>query len=209
MSQSQAYMNQFNNLPPEIYVSIGFILSNTESNVFHQLIREFYDEDIVILSTGNIHVTLLSVGKIYTSTLDSLVTIMENIAERTQPMTCKNGRLIIVEPDTPERIWVRYDSSVWYENLVSAFEDACWKIGTWRFKRDRKGRKSSGKKIAQPHITIAKTREGVLFSSIVPPFELPSAFLSLRLDTLCIFRVEKDSSGNVIHTPLVRKVLEK
>ncbi len=201
-------MNQSTHHPNEIFLSIGFLVSEAHSNEIHTLLEDHDIDPLLIPHTGGHFITLLSLGKIYQSTLQSLITIIENTASRIHPITCKNGRLLVMRPDEPDRLWIRYDSNSWYEKLVEELEESCWKIGTWRFTRDRKGRRASGAKISAPHITIAKTEEGTLLNSIVPPCDITERLSVLRLDTLCIFRRDRIAQGNISHTPLFSLTLK-
>lgn len=141
----------------------------------------------------NLHITLLWLGDVPTSVIPQSIEILENICSKTKPMTLKNGKVMIMKPDKPYMIWIKYMRNKWFDDIVLELEKYFWKIGTWKEKRDRKQRKEAGDKIAEPHITLARTIKGKYIESLLAPFDIEEDRRCIRLDRIALLQSTIDS----------------
>jgi 2'-5' RNA ligase len=125
-----------------------------------------------ITAPEDLHITVLFLGDVMETIIPDVQTIIGNIISRTHPFTLAGGRTLIMRPDEPTMLWMRYERNTSFERLVETMGESFKKIGTWERQLDRKHRKiGSGERVPIPHITLARVKGGRMLESLLPPFE--------------------------------------
>ncbi len=120
----------------------------------------------------DLHITALFLGDVFEQIIPDVKTIIGNIASRARPFALRGGRTLIMRPDEPTMLWIRYDRNQWFERLVADLESSFHRVGTWERKLDRKQRKQGGgDRFPIPHITLARIRGGGMLDTLLPPLE--------------------------------------
>lgn len=150
-----------------------------------------------------IHITALWLGDVPSRITPHLHEILNNVAERSRAFQLVGGRTIIMNPDEPYMLWLRFDRNRWFEELVTDLEDCFWRIGTWKNQRDRKQRRQSGDKYAMPHITLARARGGRLLDSLMPPFDASKDMQQMKCGALSLIQsIHDKKTGETSYTEL-------
>lgn len=133
----------------------------------------------------NLHITALFVGEVDETLVPYIEEIVGNVVERIRPISFTGGREIIMQPDQPTMLWIKFDRSRYYENLVSELRGYFKKIGTWQ-----KGQFKDKTPIA--HITLARIKGGGMLDSLIPPLALSKDLESFTARKMVLYKVVRD-----------------
>ncbi len=152
-------------------------------NISNDLDRNIWN----ITNPLDLHITLLWLGDVPISVIPDVITILENITEETNPLSLNRGKTALMMPHNPYMVWMKFEKNKWFEDIVLSLEKYFWRIGTWKQQRDRKQRKVSGEKVMIPHITLARTKDGIDFDSMICPIEAGNQMEIIKLTKIALY----------------------
>ncbi len=154
----------------------------------------------------NLHLTLLYIGDVEDNLIPYVEEIIENIVSRTRPISFMGGRSLIMQPDEPTMLWLKYDRNKYFENLVNDLEKYFKKIGSWEALKLRRTYKNNNQPI--PHITLAKIRGGGMLDSLLPPIDISNKIESFTSRSIVLYRSNRDQiTGNISYERLKEWVI--
>lgn len=142
-------------------------------------------EDWIPTEEPDLHLTLLFLGETDERARVHIETIIENVVRHQNHFYFRGGRLVVMRPDEPYMIWVRYDEERALTEFVRELEQRFVKIGDWR--PEGHGRYKFGNKAPVPHITLGRMQGGRLADSLISPIVLPPRCRSIHLRSLGLY----------------------
>lgn len=150
----------------------------------------------------DMHLTLLFLGDVPMVAIPYLEEIVGNIAENGQSFGLRGGRVMIMQPDEPYMIWMRFEDDRWFSQLVDDVQRACAKIGTWRPEGSRRTKFSNKTPIA--HITLARMNGGRLADSLLAPFNAPPLLAKMHATRIALYESIRDAKSGELHYRILK-----
>jgi 2'-5' RNA ligase len=180
---------------------IGIPIEDKYCDLIEDNLSELDSGEWNIVSPDNLHLTVLYIGAVDENLIPYIEEIIENICDRTKPISFMGARAIIMRPDEPTMLWIKYDRSKYFESLVADCEKYFKKIGTWEAKRQKAYNKNNNQPL--PHITIGRINGGGMLDSLLPPIELSPRLDSFTARKIVLYRSNKDQiTGNMNYARL-------
>lgn len=188
--------NQFINQMDKQKIFIGIPLDEKTASLIEADLSYLDKEIWRATSKENLHITALYIGGVDANLIPYIEEIVENVAARTRPISFIGARAIVMRPDEPTMLWIKYDRSKYFESLVEDLEKYLRKIGTWESKKQKSYNKNSNLPI--PHITIARVKGGGMADSLLPPIDISSKLESFTARSIALYRSNRDPiTGNI------------
>jgi 2'-5' RNA ligase len=146
---------------------------------------------------SDLHLTLLYLGDVAEVAIPSLKEVIASVAKSSQSFGLRGGRVMVMRPDEPYMIWLRFEDDRWYTQLVGTLERACARIGTWRPEGSRRNKFEN--KTPVPHITLARMRDGRLADSLLPPFGVPTPLSKIHVTRISLYESIREKGQDGLH----------
>lgn len=138
----------------------------------------------------NMHITVRFIGVIEEQGIPGLISVLSDVAGKTDAFTLGRMRLAFATPAEPKMIWAEFSDSLAFQSVVSRFTDAISKY----LYRSCNGAIIRNGHAAIPHVTLARTK-GEIPVSTLPTYAVAAPdFLDVR--TLVLYASETRPSGS-------------